>query len=117
MAVDSDDVLERRAYAIAEDHEQLLEQLIALRQTHGLSQAETARRMGVTQPAVAQFERHDANPTLATVRRYAMAVGAILETRVLDDAAGASDGVAYVGAVPRRSETIPAAAIDAENLW
>jgi transcriptional regulator with XRE-family HTH domain len=41
--------------------------------------------MGVSQPTVAGFERYDANPTLSTLRRYALAIGARLETRVIDD--------------------------------
>lgn len=72
---------------LAEDHERLLEKLIALRREHHLTQAEVAGRMAVTQPAVAQFEQHDANPRLSTVRRYALAVGAVLATDVIDDTA------------------------------
>lgn len=61
------------------------QQLIELRKRHGLSQDTVAERMGVTQSAVSQFERYDANPTLSTIRRYAMAVGARLRTEVIDD--------------------------------
>ncbi|MDR1188565.1 MAG: helix-turn-helix domain-containing protein [Bifidobacteriaceae bacterium] len=77
--------LEHRADALERDHDSMLESLIELRRRHGLTQAEVAARMGVTQPVVAQFERYDANPTLSTVRRYAMAVAATIETRVHDD--------------------------------
>ncbi|GAA1490492.1 hypothetical protein GCM10009626_32380 [Brachybacterium sacelli] len=41
--------------------------------------------MGVSQPTVAAFEHYDSNPTLATIQRYAMAVDAVLHTRVIDD--------------------------------
>lgn len=71
--------------ALLLDHENLLKDLIAIRKKHNLNQGEVAERMGVTQPAVAQFERYDANPTLDTVRRYAMAVGARLHTKVEED--------------------------------
>jgi transcriptional regulator with XRE-family HTH domain len=40
--------------------------------------------MGVTQPSVAAFEREDSNPTLSTIRRYALAVGARISYQVLD---------------------------------
>jgi transcriptional regulator with XRE-family HTH domain len=47
--------------------------------------AEVGERMGVSQPRASQFERYDSNPTLDAVRRYAAAVGARLDTRVIDD--------------------------------
>jgi transcriptional regulator with XRE-family HTH domain len=40
--------------------------------------------MGVTQPTVAAFEAHDSNPTLATLRRYALAVRASVSYTVED---------------------------------
>ena len=74
-----------RAEALIADHEDMMQELVKLRLKHNLSQETVAERMGVTQPRVSQFERYDANPTLDTVRRYASAVGARLETRVIDD--------------------------------
>ncbi len=78
-------VLDARADALEENHENLLRDLRKMRIEHGLTQEVVAERMGVTQPSVSQFERYDANPTLDTVRRYAMAVGARLSTTVIDD--------------------------------
>jgi transcriptional regulator with XRE-family HTH domain len=78
-------VIERRADSLLESHEVLLRDLVKLRKKHRLTQAEVAERMGVSQPTVAGFERYDANPTLSTVRRYALAVGATLDERVVDD--------------------------------
>lgn len=46
--------------------------------------------MGVTQPTVSELERYDANPTLQTLRRYAMAVEVLIETKVHDDRPRAS---------------------------
>lgn len=82
---ETQDILDARADALVEDHERLLDTLIEYRKHHNLTQLEVADRMGVTQPTVAGFERYDANPTLSTLRRYAMAVGARLETKVVDD--------------------------------
>lgn len=76
--------LEELADFLVESHDELLEKLIKQRKDHSLSQAEVAERMGVSQPTVAAFERYDANPTLSTVRRYALAVGAAIEHRVED---------------------------------
>ncbi|MBF4591259.1 helix-turn-helix domain-containing protein [Curtobacterium sp. VKM Ac-1395] len=82
---DSDSAIEARAEALVEDHERLLRDLVKHRKGHDLSQEVVAERMGVTQPTVAAFERYDANPTLATLRRYALAVGVRLHTDVDDD--------------------------------
>ena len=42
-------------------------------------------------PAVAAFESHESNPTLSTVRRYALAVGARISHEVDDDLEVAMD--------------------------
>src|SRR5919202_791013 len=58
--------------------EELAPQLIAFRTEHGLSQAELARRCGVSQPAIARLERGEHEPRLATLRRVAHALDADL---------------------------------------
>lgn len=45
------------------------------RQDAGLSQAALAKRLGVTQQAIAKVEHPDANPTLDTLLRVAAALG------------------------------------------
>ena len=55
---------------------------MALGQARGAanpSQAEIARRMGTSQPAVARLEGGRGNPSLATLRRYAEATGTKLK--------------------------------------
>jgi len=49
------------------------------RQARGLTQAQLARTAGVSQPAVAQLESPDSNPTVATLERVAEALGCRLE--------------------------------------
>lgn len=56
------------------------------RQDAGLSQAELAKRLGVSQQAVAKVEHPDANPTADTLLRVAAALGMSL---TLDRATGA----------------------------
>lgn len=85
------EALERRAEALVEAHRVLLRDLVKMRRKHNLTQSEVAERMSVSQPTVAAFERYDANPTLATVRRYALAVGACLDERVTDGCAHHED--------------------------
>lgn len=77
--------VEARAESLVDVHTEMLSGLINLRKEHKLSQASVAERMGVSQPTVAAFEHYDSNPTLATIRRYALAVGARLEISVVDD--------------------------------
>lgn len=59
-------------------YEDIARQLIAFRIEHGLSQAELARRCGVSQPAIARLERGEHEPRLATLRRVAHALDADL---------------------------------------
>lgn len=78
-------LINARADALVESDFGLLQDLIALREKHHLSQEDVAVRMGVTQPTVSKFERTDANPRLSTIRRYAMAVDGLVLHKVIDD--------------------------------
>jgi transcriptional regulator with XRE-family HTH domain len=64
----------------------LLEELLRARQCAGLTQAEVAKRMGTKTPAVARLEGGGGNkrhsPSVATLRKYAEAVGCLLEIRL-----------------------------------
>lgn len=77
--------LEALADSLVDSHTTLMSELVRMRHEHGLRQEDVAERMGVSQPTVASFEHYDANPTLSTIRRYAHAVGARIEHRVVDD--------------------------------
>jgi transcriptional regulator with XRE-family HTH domain len=46
-----------------------------LREERGMTQADIARRAGVSQQAMAKLEDPDANPTLATLEKVAGALG------------------------------------------
>src|ERR1700731_3012904 len=64
----------------------LLDELLRARRRPGLTQAQAAERMGTKPPVVARLEagggsrRH--SPSLATLRKYARAVGCRLEIRL-----------------------------------
>ncbi|MDF1489863.1 helix-turn-helix domain-containing protein [Tessaracoccus caeni] len=79
------ETIDARAASLIHFHEDLIQDLIRIRKSHNLTQETVAERMGVTQAAVSQFERYDSNPKLATVRRYALAVGARITHEVVDD--------------------------------
>src|SRR5438105_2327096 len=61
--------------AAAERARAVVKALAQARERAGLTQAEVARRMGTTQPAVARLERGEADPRLSTIERYAEVVG------------------------------------------
>lgn len=56
--------------------------LIESRKRAGYSQRELAEIIGVSQPTIANFERHENDPRLSTLRRYALAVGAEIRHQV-----------------------------------
>lgn len=72
------------ARLVANDRE-LLQDLVALRKAKHLTQADVAAQCGVSQPTIAAFERYDSDPKLSTIRRYAWAIGAIVEHATLDE--------------------------------
>ncbi|MEU2000939.1 helix-turn-helix domain-containing protein [Rhodococcus sp. NPDC019627] len=53
----------------------LLDELVATRLEHGLTQTDIAAQMGTSQSAIARLERGDIDPRLSTLERYAAAVG------------------------------------------
>jgi transcriptional regulator with XRE-family HTH domain len=65
----------------------LLRQLLKARAKAGLSQAEVAKKMGTQAPAITRLEsalisgKH--SPSLATLQRYAKAVGCELEVKLV----------------------------------
>ena len=69
-----DSVMESAAVSLAQS---LLASLVDARKRRGFSQAEVARRMGVSQPVVVRLEAGTHSPTLSTLSRYAAAIGAI----------------------------------------
>src|SRR5216683_1088822 len=64
----------------------LLDELLKARRRAGLTQAELAARMGTKTPAVARLEAGGGSrghsPSVATLRKYAQAVGCRLEIRL-----------------------------------
>jgi len=52
------------------------------REKAGLTQAELAKRAGVSQPAIAQLENPDSNPTIETLQKVAKALGSELSIRL-----------------------------------
>ena len=74
--------------------------LIALRQSRGLTQAQLARMLGVSQPAVAKMEAQGGNLEIRTLARAAEVLDARLEIRLIAGSRGPSTRTArsYVSA-------------------
>lgn len=69
---------------LAANDDRLLESLVAIRKAKGLTREEVARRMNRSAAAVVDLERLGADPHLSTIRRYAAAIGARIDTSVTD---------------------------------
>jgi DNA-binding XRE family transcriptional regulator len=65
----------------------MLDAILAARKEAGLTQAQVAERMGTKAPAVARLENAlitgSPSPSLATLRKYAAALGKRLEVRLV----------------------------------
>jgi transcriptional regulator with XRE-family HTH domain len=53
------------------------------RRRHGLDQAELAKRLGTSQPAISRIERDQVSPTVETLNRILEAMGETLQVSVL----------------------------------
>jgi transcriptional regulator with XRE-family HTH domain len=82
-----DDPEVKAEYDALEPEFELLDELLKARDEAGLTQAEVAKRMGTSRPAVARIEagggskRH--SPSIATLRKYAEAVGCKLQVKLV----------------------------------
>jgi len=73
----------RAEYDALEEEFAIASELIAARARAGLSQAEVALRMGTTQSTIARLESGRNLPSLRTLSRYAAAIGARAEVRLI----------------------------------
>lgn len=93
LGIDTNDSTQQLALDLVESDQRLMRALVQLRRANGVTQEEVGRRMGVTQPAVAALERADADPKLSTLRRYALALGAFVEHKVVQRFGTSSDAL------------------------
>ena len=75
----------RQAYDELDEEFSFLDEVLKARAAAGLTQAQVAERIGTTQSAIARLEspsgRH--SPSVATLQRYARALGCRLELRLV----------------------------------
>lgn len=75
----------RREYDRLDDEFAFLDEILKARAEAGITQAELAARMGTTQSAVARLEAPSGkhSPSIATLRRYASALGYKVQVRLV----------------------------------
>lgn len=81
----SDGQARRRARELAKSDYDFHEQLVKIRHDRGMSQADVAELLGITQQAVSKLERIGADPRLSTLRQYSHAVGALVKHVAMQD--------------------------------
>lgn len=78
----------QKEYKALETEFSLLRQMLRARKRAGLSQAQVAERMGTKSPAITRLEsslssgKH--SPSLATIKKYAEALGCHLEIKIVN---------------------------------
>lgn len=75
-----------RLMEAAAERKRLLQALAAARRAARLTQADVASRMKTSISAVARLERGEMNPTVATLQRFASAVGKKIDWRLVREA-------------------------------
>jgi transcriptional regulator with XRE-family HTH domain len=77
----------RYEYDRLADEFAFLDEILKARAESGLSQAEVAARIGTTQSAVARLESAESghSPSIATLQRYASAIGYKLQVRLVKE--------------------------------
>ena len=83
-------------YERLEEEFKFLDEFLKARSAAGLTQADVAERIGTTQSAVARLEAGSGkhSPSLATLRKYARALGCRVELRLVKDVTSRKQGLA-----------------------
>jgi len=77
----------KAAYDASADEFAFLDEVLRARAEAGLTQAEVAARIGTTQSAIARLESAEPkhSPSIATLQRYAKALGYTVELRLVKE--------------------------------
>lgn len=82
LGIDLDDPVQRLARHLVANDTEYLRALVDVRRRRMVPREVVAERMGTSVEGVRAFERGEVSPSLATIRRYALAVGAYVRTTV-----------------------------------
>ena len=83
IGVDNSDPESRHAYHLVQLDMNLIKELVAFRKAHNIDQATVARHMGIDPSGVSKIEAGYRDLLQSTLQRYALAVGAVIEHRVV----------------------------------
>jgi len=77
----------KAAYEASAEEFAFLDEVLRARAESGLTQAEVARRVGTTQSAIARLESAEGkhSPSVATLQKYAKALGYRLELKLVKE--------------------------------
>jgi transcriptional regulator with XRE-family HTH domain len=80
----------KKAYGELDDEFAFLDEVLKARAEAGLTQAEVAARVGTTQSAIARLESPEPkhSPSIATLQKYAKALGYRLQIRLIKNERG-----------------------------
>lgn len=84
FGLDKDDPLDRASARMATNRYTVPDSLKRVRETNGISQEEAARRMGTDQAAISRLESGARDLKMSTLHRYADAVHAEVQMRVVN---------------------------------
>ena len=75
----------KREYELLAEEFEFIDEILKARTAAGLTQADVATRIGTTKSAVARLESADRkhSPSIATLQRYALALGHKLQLRLV----------------------------------
>ncbi len=83
LGFDKNDPEDRHAEILVEEHERLIEELVAWRRAYGLEQKDVAAAMGIDASGVSRIESGDRDLHMSTLRRYSFAVGCVIHHEVV----------------------------------
>ncbi len=100
----------KTAYDSLADEFAFLDEILKARTASGLTQADVAQRVGTTQSAIARLESAAAghSPSIATLQRYARALGCRLEVRLVKERRSARRPVQAPSSGTSRARRTPA---------
>lgn len=92
LGIDRTDPLQNLAGRLVQADDGLMQALHGARRQSGLTVEEIAERMETSPHRVRHLEFADADPRLSTVRRYALAIGVMVEHKVLPPSSSVDEG-------------------------
>lgn len=75
----------RKEYDALQDEFNLIDQLVTMRTSAGLTQEEVANKLGTNKSNISRLERGKGNPSWSTLNKYAAACGFRVKLEAVED--------------------------------